>query len=219
MDDAAMMDLWRSYDKKLEQALAFNRQHAQEITHIKAGSFLANMKPIKIFTIVVGVLWVAFIDVVVIGSFPVASPFFWVSLSIQSLLTKVAIGVYLYQLVLIHQVDISGPILATQQKIARLQSSTLWVTRLLFLQLPVWTTFFWSRQLFATDNVFLLALPVVIALLFTGAAIWLFINIRFANKDKKWFRLIFRGREWDPILKAQELLLQIGEYKGDFSTK
>jgi hypothetical protein len=219
MEDIAMIDLWKSYDKKLEETLAFNRRNADAITHIKAGSFLASMKPIKVFTIVVGILWVAFIDIIIIGSFPAASPFFWVSLGIQSLLTKVAIGVYLYQLALIHQVDISGPILVTQQKIARLQSSTLWITRLLFLQTPIWTTFFWSKQLFATGNIFLLVLPVVIALLFTWAAIWLFINIRYKNKDKKWFRLIFRGREWDPMLKAQDMLEQIGEYREDLSTK
>jgi hypothetical protein len=148
-----------------------------------------------------------------VKGFFIASPFFLISMGIQVLLTKLAIVVYLYQLILLRQTDISEPILATQERIARLQSSTLWVTRLLFLQTPVWTTFFLSKKMFMTSNIWLILLPVVITAIFTYAAVWLFVNIKYENRHKKWFRLIFSGKEWDPMLKSLELLDQIGEYK------
>ncbi len=213
MQDIEIMNLWRSYDQRLQESLQLNKRNAEEITKLKAQSLLGSMRPMKLFTIIVGVLWVVAVDVVLIGSFGKASWFFTVSMGIQVLLTKIAIGVYLYQLIELRQTDVSEPILATQSRIARLQSSTLWVTRLLFLQTPVWTTFFWSKAMFAHGNVWLLALPVVITLLFAWIAIWLFMNIRFENRDKRWFRFIFRGREWDPMLKAGELLEQVGEYQ------
>lgn len=147
----------------------------------------------------IGLLWVVFVDTLIINLFSVASPFFLISAGIQVLLTKLAIGIYLYQMILIQQVDISAPIVSTQEKIARLKSSTIWVTRLLFLQLPVWTTYYWNESMLENGNVWLYAIQIIItATSFTYLAIWLFFNIRYENKDKKWFRLIFNGKKWDP---------------------
>ena len=50
---------------------------------------------------------------------------------------------------------------------------------------------------------------------FAFVAIWLFVNIRYENKDKKWFKLIFNGKEWTPLIKSMELLEQIEEYAAD----
>ena len=213
MEDKDILSLWRSYDERLQESLVLNRKNAEEITRIKVQSFLSSMKPMKLLTIIVGLLWVCLVDTVLVASFHVASPFFYISMGIQVLLTKIAIGVYLYQLYLLNKADVSEPVLNTQERIAQLKSSTIWVTRLLFLQLPVWTTFFWSGSFFAEAAAWQIAIPVTITALFTWAAVWLFVHIRFENKDKKWFRLIFRGKEWDPMLKANELLKQVQEYK------
>lgn len=213
MEDVEILDLWKSYDKRLRESLVLNRQHAEDITKLKVQSFLGSMRPRKQFTFWVGIVWVVLIDLLIVKLFFIASPFFLISMGIQVLLTKVAIVVYLYQLMLLRQTDISEPILATQERIARLQSSTLWVTRLLFLQTPIWTTFFLSKKMFMTSNVWLILLPIVITAIFTYAAVWLFLNIKYENRNKKWFRLIFKGKEWDPMIKSMELLDQISEYK------
>jgi hypothetical protein len=213
MQDTEMINLWKLYDRKLEENLSLNRQNAADITRLKVQSFVSSMTPLKIFTVILGVLWVGFIDVLIIGLFSVASPFFLVSAAVIALLNKLAIGIYLYQLILIHQVDVNEPILATQEKIARLKSSTLWIARLLFLQLPFWTTFYLTVATFKNGNIALLLLQVLITLAFTFLAVWLFRNIRYANRDKKWFRLIFSGREWDPVLKSMDLLGQVQEYE------
>jgi len=64
-------------------------------------------------------------------------------------------------------------------------------------------------------NIWLYALQIIITASFTYLAIWLFFNIRYENKDKKWFRLIFNGREWNPVITSMELLNQIREYKDE----
>ncbi len=213
MEDIEIINLWKSYDKKLEENLLLNRKNVEDITKMKVQSLLASMKLLKVFTILVGILWVGFLDVLIINLFHIASPFFLVSAGILVLLNKLAIGLYLYQLIVIRQVDISEPILATQDKLARLKSTTLLVTRILFLQLPLWTTFYWNQGMLENRNIVLLILQIVVTLLFTFAAVWLFRNIKYENRDKKWFRLIFNGKEWSPVIKSMELLSQIDEYR------
>lgn len=213
MEDKELIHLWKSYDQKLEKTLLINRELAADITGIKVQRFMASMKPVKIFAIIIGVLWVAFVDVLIIRLFHIASPFFLVSAGIQVLLTKLAIGIYLYQLILVQQVDIREPVLAAQEKLLRLKSSTLWVARLLFLQLPVWTTFYLSEAMLLRAGTLLVLVQVMVTAAFAYPAVWLFLNIRYENRDKKWFRLIFSGREWEPIIRSMELLGQVKGYK------
>src|SRR5215217_7450277 len=147
MEETELLALWKTYDRKLEANLVLNRKNTEDITRMKITSLLQSMKPLKIFTIMIGILWVAFVDTVIIATWSAASPFFLVSAIIQVMLTKMAIAVYVYQIILIYQTNISEPLLKTQERIARLQSSTIQVTRILFLQFPVWTTFYISNTL------------------------------------------------------------------------
>lgn len=213
MEDAEMIHLWKAYDKRLEESLSFNRQNAADITHMKVQSALASMTPLKIFAIMAGIIWVILVDSILIRTFHSASFFFLASAGIQVLLTKLAIGIYLYQLILIQQVNINAPILDTQAKLSRLRSSTLWCARLLFLQLPLWTTFYWNQSMLYNGNVWLYLLQMAVTGAFTWAAIWLFKNIRYENRDKKWFRFIFSGKEWDPVIRAMELMQQVAAYR------
>lgn len=213
MEDKELIHLWKSYDQKLEETLLLNRELATDITRIKVQRFMASMKPVKIFAIFIGLCWVAFVDMLIVRLLHSASPFFLVSAGIQVLLTKLAIGIYIYQLILVQQVDIDGPVLAVQEKLSRLRSSTLWVARLLFLQLPVWTTFYLSKAGLLQAGTLLVLIQLLVTVAFTSLAVWLFFNIRYENRNKKWFRLIFSGREWDPIIRSMELLGQVRGYK------
>lgn len=212
MLDTDMIQLWKSYSLKLEETLLLNRKNAEDLTRIKVSSFLASMRPIKIFTVLTGIVWVLFVDAVIIGSFHAASPFFIISAIIQSVLTKLAIGIYLYQLIIIQTVAIDDPIVEVQEKLAKLKASTLWVTRFLFLQLPVWTTFYLSMPMLKAGGVGLF-IQVMVTAVFTYVAYWLFVNIKMENRHRKWFRIIFEGREWTPLMKAMDILQQLRDYK------
>ncbi|WP_118950433.1 hypothetical protein [Taibaiella helva] len=217
MEEVTLKELWKSYNQKVEENLVLNQKNASDISKMKVNSLLSSMKPMKVFALIVGAIWVIAIGSMIINLFVYAyhkvSLFFLYSAAIQVLLTLLAIGVYIYQLTLIHNVDIDEPILSTQEKLARLKTSTLWVTRLLFLQLPVWTTFYLPRSVFVNGNTMFLLFQGIITLTFSLVAIWLFLNIKYENRNKKWFRLIFNSKEWLPILKSMELLEQIDDYK------
>ena len=202
MEDTKLINLWNSYDEKFNDSYLLIQKNTLDISRLKVKNFLSSMQPIKIFTVLVGIIWVGIIGTVIINLFIFAyskvSLFFLFSAGIQVLLTAIAIVVYIYQLILIYQVDISEPVLKTQETLARLKTSTLWVTRILFLQLPVWTTFYLHESVIKSGNVPYLIINGVITLSFVYISIWLFLNIKYENRNKKWFRLIFDGKEWTP---------------------
>lgn len=217
MNENELKLLWQSTTEKLESSLQVNKKNTDEITRLKAQNILASMKPIKVMTLIVGSIWViglgSILGNLIANHLGEASLFFLLSATIQVLLTAIAIGVYVYQINLINNIDFSEPVLTIQKKISKLKISTLNVTRLLFLQLPVWTTFYWNEKMFAADNWLLWILQVMVTLTFTCVSFWLFFNIKYENRNKKWFQLIFSGKEWQPILQSMELLNKIEQYQ------
>ena len=217
MNEIDLQLLWQSASVSLEKNIAITKKNTEDITKMKAQSFLSSMKPIKIFTVVAGILWVVPLCIVLANLFLYAydemSLFFLYSATIQVLLTIITIAIYVYQLDIIHRIDFTEPIIVLQEKLSKLKLSTLRVTRILFLQLPLWTTFYLSESIFKYDNLLLLIIQGVITLSFSVVAIWLFINIKYENRNKKWFKWIFGGKEWQPILKSIDLLEQIKDFK------
>ncbi len=217
MENNDILQMWKHYDEKLNKSLTINQKMGAELADLKIRSVLSSMKPIKWFTLLIGVVWVVFGSALVgnlfFHAFQFVSLFFLISAALQILLTAIAIVVYVYQLVLIDQVDLSKPIVDTQHHLARLRTSTLWVTKVLFLQLPLWTTFFWSQRFFEGGNWVLLLSSGLVTAATTALAIWLFYNIDMRNSEKKWFRFIFSGKEWSPILKASAILDEIEEFR------
>lgn len=213
MEELALKELWQSYNNRLEESLLINKKNTESITKMQAASLLNSIKPIKIFAMLAGIGWVFVIDTILWHLLEVASLFFLISAGIQVILTKLALFIYLYQLIVIYQIDISDPVVATQEKLASLRSSSLWVARILFLQLPVWSTFYLRKEIFSVNNQSYLIVNLAITLLFVLVSLWLFFNINYKNKDKKWFRMIFGGKEWDNVLKSITLYNDIQDFK------
>ncbi len=213
MEELALKELWQSYNNRLEESLLINKKNTESITKMQAVSLLNSIKPTKIFAMLAGIGWVFLIDTILWQLFEVASLFFLISAGIQVILTKLALFIYLYQLIVIYQIDISDPVVATQEKLTSLRSSSLWVARILFLQLPVWSTFYLRKEMFSVNNQSYLIVNLAITLLFVLVSLWLFFNINYKNKDKKWFRMIFGGKEWDNVLKSITLYNDIQDFK------
>ncbi len=213
MEDLTLIQLWKSYNQQMEENLQLNKSNAAEILKIKVKSAIVSMKPIKLFTVLVGIVWVFFVDSVLFTTFDYVNTFFLVSAITQVVLTKLAIGIYLYQLALIDKVDVENNIVTVQEKIANLQASSLWVARLMFLQLPVWTTFYWNEEMLSNREYFLHGVQLVVTISFSVISIWLFLNIKMENREKKWFKILFHGKEWDSTIHAMGMLDQINRFK------
>jgi hypothetical protein len=216
MNENEVKALWQESNNRLEKSLTVNKSNTEDITHLKAIHFISTMKPVKIFTLIIGIIWVSIGSIVLgniyINAFSEANKFFLFSGTFQIGLTAIALIVYLYQIITIYQVDMTKPLIETQSRLSALMSSTLWVTRILFLQLPVWTIFYWNESMFEYGNWVLFTIQIIVTLSFTIAAIWLFLNIKYENREKKWFKLIFSGKEWTPLMKSIELFNLLEDY-------
>lgn len=217
MKESELKQYWATANEKLEMSLLLNKINTDELKQLKVYHFISEMKAIKLFTLICGILWVGIgsgiLSRIFIFQYTYANKFFLFSATFQIALTAIATIVYLYQIITIYTVDITEPVLKTQEKLSRLRSSTLWVARILFLQLPVWTTFYWNESMLENGSLVLWIIQTLVTLFFIFAALWLFFNIKIENRDKKWFRLIFEGKEWTPLMRAMELSQQIKEYK------
>ncbi len=217
MNENELKSLWQSANEKLEDSLRVNKKNTEDITRLKVQNFLSTMKPVKIFTLVVGILWVTVLGIVlinlIVNAYDKVSLFFLCSATIQVLLTAIAVAVYIYQIALINKIDFSEPVITIQENLSKLKVSTLNVTRILFLQLPVWTTFYWNEKMFVNENLLLWIIQGITTLSLIYLAVWLFFNIKYENRNKKWFQWIFRGKEWQPIIQSMELLNQIEKYQ------
>ena len=217
MNELELKELWKTANEKLEESITINRKNTEDITRLKVHNFLSSMKPLKIFTLLVGFLWVGFGTIILshiyLYAFSEANKFFLFSATIQVVLTAIALWIYLYQLIKIYEVNSYDPILETQEKLVQLRIITLWSARILFLQLPIWTTFWWNESMLTNWNIFQWIMTTAITLSFLYVSIWLFINIKYENRNTKWFQLIFNGKEWTPLMKSMEMLEQVKEYK------
>lgn len=206
MKEQDFLDIWKSYDQKLSQSLAINQKHALEITQLKVHSLLQATRSGKGLTILIGIIWVVMLFTLSALGWAAQNPYLGLSMGLMALLNCVAIGIYLYHLILIHQVEVDQKVVITQRKLASLKASMLQIPRILFLQLPLWTTFYLSPSMLTEPGILFYVVQIPITLAFLGMSIWLFINIKYENKTQKWFQLIFQGKEWDNTLQAQALL-------------
>jgi hypothetical protein len=124
-----------------------------------------------------------------------------------------AMAVYIRQIALINQINLVENIVQVQEKLSILKASTINITRILWLQLPFYTTFYWSNEWIHNDSKFwFIALPVT--LLFAFLSIWLYRNISYKNAERKWFRFLLGDTEWGSVVRAINYLKEIEEFKG-----
>ncbi|MFK7925278.1 MAG: hypothetical protein AB8H47_25205 [Bacteroidia bacterium] len=213
MKEQDFLDIWKSYDQKLSQSLAINKKNTLEITQLKLQSLLQATRSGKRMTILIGIVWVLILFALSALGWAAQNPYLGLSMGLMALLNCLAIGIYLYHLILIQQVDVDQKVAITQRKLASLRASTLQIPRILFLQLPLWTTFYLTPSMMADSGILLYAVQLPITLAFLGVSIWLFINIKYKNKDQKWFQWIFQDKEWNNTLRAQDLIDELNSFE------
>ena len=118
MNEAELKNLWLATSQKMEAQFVINIKNTEDFARMKTYHLLGSMKPIKIFTILAGLLWVGggigILTPVYLFAFEKANKYFLFSVTIQIVLSAIALFVYVYQLVLIYQTEITEPILKTQ---------------------------------------------------------------------------------------------------------
>ncbi len=207
MEDLELKKIWQAYDVKLERLLTLNLQNLEKIQAQKAQSKISSFIRTQITGIVVGMLFVAFLGFLI---YHVPNVFFSVSVGMILLFTAYGTFVYFKHVVLLAQIDVDDSITDTQQRLASVQASSLQAGRILMLQTPFYTTWFYNTDMLQEGNWLLLIGP---PLLFTALTIWLYRSLSLRNAHKKWVRVFldsFGGKE---ISQAQAFLQEIETFK------
>ncbi|MBK7865525.1 MAG: hypothetical protein IPJ75_00140 [Ignavibacteriales bacterium] len=208
---------WQSLNNGMEREPELKLPNVDKNSTQNVSSLISSMKPLKLFTVILGILWAGgggyLLANIYINLFEFSNKFFLYSATAQVILTAVAVILYSHQLFTIYTIDMTEPVIKTQIKLAKLKSSTLWVIRVMFLQLPLWTIFYWNEEMINDWNLLQWVIQGGVTLAFTMVSLWLFFNVKYENRDKKWFQLLFGDSEWNPIIKSIDLLKETEEYK------
>lgn len=220
MEDKSLDSMLQSFNKKeddtwLMNVMQLNMDCIIAMQTQKAKSALRSVIWFKAVTLILGILWVWFLVFLIIHSQLPEKIFFVVSAGVIALVTAMAVVVYIKHILLIRQINNSASVTDTQMKLAKLQTSTLQIVRILFLQTPFHTTWFLTYNMLATAGTGILIFQICITSLFTFFAVWLYRNISYKNKDKKWFRILFNSPEWTSVSKAIAFIQEIDDFRND----
>lgn len=213
MENIEVLNLWRQYDEKLEKSLSLNQKIIAELQQQKAKNALKPARNYKYIAVLIGIVYAALIAYFLYNLSPFASIFINLSVGVHLIVTLIATGMYVRQLVLINQIDTSDNIIQMQQKMAKLQSSTLRVIGICFLQFPVFATWNINFDLIYNRPLAFWLIQVPVIVLFTYIGIWFYKNINIQNMEKRWFKIMFCGSEWNSILKSGQFLKEIENFE------
>ncbi len=222
MEDFELKNIWQAYDRRIEEARVLNLQSwalnlrcFETLQTEKARYRLNTLAAYKGWVAVLGVLWVLFLAMLVWGNW-FSNPYFTISVGIIMLFNVFAVAVYIRHIIIIRQINYSESITSTQEKLAVLKLSTINSTRILMLQIPFYTTWFWHSSWinYSSSSFWLITFP--ITLLFIILAIFLYHNISLKNMHKKWLKLLMMaGPEYKSLLEAQSFIAEIDQFKKD----
>lgn len=222
MEDIELKNIWKEYDRRLEEARvlnlqswALNMQCFEMLQREKMKSKLGRLARFKIAVIIVGLPWTFLTGYLFVRS--LSWPFLLFSIPVSAgaifVFNLYAIGAYIRHIVLIRQINNSESIVDTQLKMARLQSAILRTLRILFLQAPFYTTFLYSLAWVKEWGPVFWWSSVPVTLLFVFLSCWLYRNISLKNAGRKWFRFLFKGPEWNYTVQAAGFLQEIEAFR------
>jgi len=218
MNDTDLKYLWQAGNNQIAISQKSDKTSLDKLTKRNVSHFLSSMKPIKIFTLLAGLLWVLGIGYVLIkltiNAYDQVSLYFLYSAYFQVMLTAMAVILYIIQLSTLYSIDFNKPVVILQKTLINLKASTLNVTKILILQLPFWTTFYWNESMFKNGTLPLFILQGAVTISFTYLSLWLFFNLKYENADKWWFKLLLQGKEWEPLITSIGILNDMEE-EGD----
>ena len=224
MEDIELKNMWKEYEKKIEEARILNLQswvvNLKTFEHLqsqKVKSKLNTLSSQKKWMIFFGIAWVIFLIFLIYNSLDISKIFFVISISAIALFNIYAVIIYIKHTIIIKEIDNSESLVETQKKLAALQTSTLNIPRILFLQTPFYSTFFWSSEWITSAPFSFWFIAVPITLIFVAISVWLYRNISYKNANKKWFKILFSSKEWTSVVKATEYLNEIDEFKKEMA--
>ncbi len=216
MEETNFVLLWKEQYEKIDQSLAINKRILKETISQKARSALRSLIRIKATGIIAAVIWLVLLGAALsfaILHYSSAANYFIVSIAAIFLINVKALYDYIKHLAWVNNINYDGSITEIQKKLVRLQLSIFQHVRIMFLQLPFWTTFTLSNKWFPQSVSWMyIIFQILFTASFTYLALWLYKNITLANANKKWVKFLIKGAGGKSVTKALEFYKEIEEF-------
>lgn len=220
MQDINIQDIWKTYDRMIEESKILNLQSwrlnlrsFETLQTQKAKSKLQTLILPKLVGIVLGVGWILFLGFLLYYTY--SQIIIGISLGMLLIFSIIAIIIYIRNITVITRINLSDTVIETQGKIAFLQTSIVKSIRVLWLQLPFFTTCYITNELAATGGIKFWIIQITISLLALWLAVYLFKNISLTKNSKTWVKGFLRGYGLSRISKAMEFIKEIEAFKQD----
>lgn len=213
MENIELKDIWKSYDRKLESMLAINKEIAVNLSRQKLNKQISKLYRPKLTAIIVGVVYTLFLIVIATITSLAKAYFMGIGFGSIALIMMVVIVLYLYQLYLISKIKRDEEVLATQQLLAQLRISSFNSLKLAISQLPFWSICWISVNGLKDSPLVYGGVNLLIFITLCYLSYWTYKKLSYKNKKSKVRDFFLSGSEWEPILKSEEILEQIREYK------
>jgi hypothetical protein len=211
MNELELKTIWQSYDKKIDRILEINKQQLYALQTEKAESKIRSFIKGHTATMLLGIIWIAFLTFLVYHSLD--KIYFSVSVGLLIVFNIFAVIAYIRHIAILSSVSIAESITETQRKIALVRTSDNLVGRILLLQTPLYCTWWYTEDLVQNGGVFFWTVNAIIVALFTAGAVFLFIKLSPTNQSAKWARWTYKFFSSEKLIKASEFLKEIEEYK------
>jgi lysylphosphatidylglycerol synthetase-like protein (DUF2156 family) len=219
MENQDLIALWKTQDAKIEQTLEINKRVLIELIHNKAQKELGILKRFKVTGVILSIPYLILLGgalAYAVLHYSSAWNYFIISLSVIFLLNLKALVDYFKHLIWISELNYEGSITEIQTKITTLQKSIVNHTRVLFLQLPFWSTFYLSNKWFPQNITWtLFVFQVFITSSFVFIALWLYRKMNASNVDKEWVQKFIVGTEWKSASNVLSFYKELQAFQND----
>jgi hypothetical protein len=221
MEDLEIINLWKTQSAKLDQSLAINTRLLSAIQTQKAQNALQSLKQLKIGGVITGVLYIVFLAWILsialrytIANNSSAAYYFIGSITLISLINIKAVYDYIKHLIWMNQINYDGSIAEVQQKLNHLKLSIIQHSRIMFLQMPFYTTFYLSNSWFPqTSGWAYLLFQFLLTGAFCYASYWCYKTLDIKNVNSKWFKFLIAGSGGKSVSKAMGFYNELEELK------
>lgn len=213
MQDNELLNLWKSYDQKIGEVLALNKELVYDITKRKLNKTIGKMWRPKKAMLLIGVPYTLMLYIITLIAYLAGGFFVTIGFGAIALIMTTIVILYFYHLYLIRRISSSDEIVYVQEKLSKLKLSSFNCARIAVIQLPFWVVCWLSLNALKSSPFLYGGVNVAV---FSGLAYlsyWLYKSLSVQNSGSKVSRFFLSGIEWDPIIKSSEILEQLKAYK------
>jgi len=214
MDNIELQNIWKSYDRNIQNVLALNKDIAIALSKQKLDKQISRLYRPKWFAVLIGIPYTLLLICITIVAYISQAYFVAFGFGAIALIMAITLINYFHQLYLIGQIRHCEEVLSTQQRLARLKISSFDTINVVVFQLPFWSLCWVSIEALKESPILYGGTNLMVFLVLGYISFWLFKKLSYKNKDSRIRDFFLSGNEWEPIEKAERILKQIEIYKG-----